>query len=637
MNTKEFKSSNVSIASFKEYNDGCRAFKFDHIVIRSNNSDDIVPDYNALEASNILDITYVTSYPEGCIVLIDAANGLNTEFYWFLTYRIHELLDIVNSQITTFSNIEDSAAYRDLITAISFFNKHSRKFEESKGFYMILTRIRDDNGNKGKFETSFTSNTFIMPSVLKDIKPIPFKDNFRYMDSDDTALDSLLGMRRINNAFTGAFVPDCNNLKDIARKYNNAEITPVEFNPSELYPTSTKIYPTHKTDIDSIKAELQTVADEFITEQEETAAIERNVDKMALQMSRDTEILTQLKQLVVMNPKRIVDIYRFIEGHTVDNVEENLEFLVDFVNVYVEHGRTLEYAWTTEYGQLLRDYITAILDSDDDRVKNVSFAIYVDDDNRLIFARYNDINEKVESFNKQLSEEGQYIRFAGSEAKRIYDKDMLIGLVNKFNDQVHDNITTEQVWNEPAGLTLNAYINKLIKEGSLYFKIEVNALGHLDLDFNKDSTAKENAANNEALSEPGGIKRIKKSNTNSKVSSISANVIQYKLAKKVGSFNKLIRNGIDIKDAWQEPAGKDLAAFIEQIFNTATNVNANINFAIVVNDDKTLSICDGESVNEQLDPQRRHLTRLGDNLIVDPDDEDINIHETIASNKSDDK
>ena len=328
-----------------------RTFKFKHILI--TNGQYIQPDYNCFGDKDIIDITHVTSYPEGYIALIDASEGLPEDLYWYLDYRAQLLLRIVNEHRDHYKDIENCAAYRDLITVICFMNKYSKKFKDSKGFYRILIRTY----------ANATPDKFVITCVnYWDVnkhgpKPIPILENTRYKDYSG-AFD-----------FDASKIYNNNNVNEIKNVCTTDTAEVKDFDPATLYPT--RFNPV-------------------------------NVDEMINNMLEQTYNVDKLL--------------------TNNCWKSALTFMICTFNAYIDAGKSLQEVWELPIGKYLRRFINNLFENGTNSKADIGFSIRVGDDCKLILGEYEDADPSSKR-GEVLTKTGDIVRITNCDDTHDTEKD----------------------------------------------------------------------------------------------------------------------------------------------------------------------------------------------------------------------
>ena len=358
-----------------------RVFKFDHIVIKTKTRSEF--NYDLFDESEFIDTTYVMNYPEDCIVLVDASKGLNADFFWYLKNRIDLLLALVNLNYDKYNDIEDCAAFRDLMTALCFINKYSDKFVigSTTAGKFILVRCYDIPGIYFKVIPTVAYTPEAAP------KPTMIIDNPRYDDSG-----------KETKKFSGAFVanPDKSKIKDldIATLYPTKK-NPVNFNPVELL---------HKLALDNAEHDFYKKQwDLFEKTNKET--VKRTIKKKKTDFTIPIEF--SFDQLT--------------DEQIADNYEEILKYYVIRFNELIDYGMPIEKVWETDIGKNLIGFINYIFDlsTKDKFGKYINFSLTVDDNYKLQLGKYSDVNPTSSSFG--LMKPGNFIRKYHADEKTDED------------------------------------------------------------------------------------------------------------------------------------------------------------------------------------------------------------------------
>lgn len=354
-------------------------FKFDHIVIKETTRTEF--DYNLFEELNLIDITYVTDYPEGCIAFIDASKKLPDEFFYYLVNRARTLLAIVNMNYTKYDNIEDCAAYRDLMTTLCFIHKYSDKFNDYNNTSFILVRRYDVPGVYLDIVITYDTPDTAAP------KPIPIFDNPRYKDYGNTLTN-------------GAFIADPNfkprKIKDldIATLYPTKK-NPFDFNPMELLRKAS----FNNAEKDFYKKQW----DLFEKTNKET--VKRTIKK------KKTDSTTPSK----------FSFDELTDEQIADNYEEILKYYVIEFNKLIDKGMPIKEVWDTGVGKSLIGFINYIFDlsTKDKFGKYINFSLTVDDNYKLQLGKYSDVNPTSANFG--LMKPGNFIRKYHADEKTDED------------------------------------------------------------------------------------------------------------------------------------------------------------------------------------------------------------------------
>ena len=375
---------NLAPAGFKSRR---RVFKFDHIVIKTKTRSEF--NYDLFDESKFIDVTYVTNYPENCIVLVDASKGLNTDFYWYLKNRIDLLLALVNLNYDKYNDIENCAAFRDLMSVLCFINKYSDKFViGSTVGKFILIRCYDIPGIYFKVIPTVAYTPEVAP------KPTMIVDNPRYNDSE-----------KETKKFNGAFVtdPDFKPSKikdlDIATLYPTKK-DPVDFNPTELLRKLALEYANHDFD----KKQLDWLGQ-----------VNKETVKRAVRGKKTDVKKEEPATMVISSDKSTVLFNEMTDEQIANNYEDILKFFINGFNKFINGGMDIKEAWKTNVGKDLISFINYIFDlsTKDKFGKSINFAIVVDDDYNLRLGKYSDIESADGRFG--LTSPGNFIRSTHTE------------------------------------------------------------------------------------------------------------------------------------------------------------------------------------------------------------------------------
>ena len=352
-----------------------RVFKFDHIVVRTKTGAEF--NYDLFDEAKFIDVTYVMNYPEDCIVFVDASKGLNTDFFWYLKNRIDLLLALVNMNYNKYDDIEDCAAFRDLMTTLCFINKYSDKFPSGLSdtkFILVRCHYIPDI----YFKVIATVKCTYLNDTVKALQPTMIIDNPRYDDSGKEA-----------KKFSGAFVADSNfkprKIKDldIATLYPTKK-NPFDFNPIELLR----------------KASLNNAEKDFYKKQWDLfekinkESVKRTVEKKKTDFTIPIEFSYD----------------ELTDEQIADNYEEILKYYVIRFNELIEYGMPIEKVWDTDIGKNLIGFINYIFDlsTKDKFGKYINFSLTVDDNYKLQLGKYSDVNPTSANFG--LMKPGNFIR-----------------------------------------------------------------------------------------------------------------------------------------------------------------------------------------------------------------------------------
>ena len=358
-----------------------RVFKFDHIVIKIKTRSEF--NYDLFDVSKFIDATYVMDYPEDCIVLVDASNGLNIDFFWYLKNRIDLLLALVNLNYDKYNDIEDCAAFRDLMTVLCFINKYSDKFVTGSivGKF-ILIRCYDIPGIYFK----------VIPTVAYTLqkaapKPISILDNPRY---DDFGKET--------KKFNGAFVadPDKSKIRDFdASTLYSTKKNPINFNPMELL---------RKLALDNSEKDFYKKQWDLF-EKTNKESVKRTVEKKKTDLTIPIEFSSD----------------ELTDEQIADNYEEILKYYVIRFNELIEYGMPIEKVWDIDIGKNLISFINYIFDlsTKDKFGKCINFSLTVDDNYKLQLGKYSDVNPISANFG--LMKPGNFIRKYHADEKTDED------------------------------------------------------------------------------------------------------------------------------------------------------------------------------------------------------------------------
>ena len=588
-----------------------RMFKFDHIVVKTKTRSEF--NYDLLDEAKFIDATYVMNYPEDCIVLVDASKGLNVDFFWYLKIRIDLLLALVNMNYDKYNDIEDCAAFRDLMSVLCFINKYSDKFDlgyrGSNAGKFILIRCYDIPGIYFK----------VIPTVAYTFHAAPkstmIVDNPRYDDSG-----------KETKKFSGAFVTDPNFKPkkiedlDIATLYP-VKKDPMNFNPAEL---------------------LRKLALEHAN---------YDIDKKQL------DWFEQINQETVKREvrKKKTDVASIDDFVSIEHWKNNLELYINQFNALIKDGMTLDEAWKSDPGINLKRFIDCLLKFDGDIIYkfNIDFAIVVGEDNQLKLGKSSDLEsmktniENEKDNDSYLVSPGDLVSVGKEDDKRFIRDDKIgevfshislkdlitivennkvptdyIGylkrLIDIFNNQLAHGVSIEKVWDDrKIGRLLRTFINNLTEAAGesddydINFSIIVTDSGRLKLGRFADTEKKFNITNrslskvNESVSvcyehespdeEPATMIISSDKSTvlfNEMTDEQIANNYEDILRFFINGFNIFIDEGMDIKEAWKTNIGKDLISFINYIFDLSTKdkFDKSINFAIIVDNDYKLRL-----------------------------------------------
>ena len=375
-----------------------RMFKFDHIVVKTKTRSEF--NYDLLDEAKFIDATYVMNYPEDCIVLVDASRGLNTDFFWYLKIRIDLLLALVNMNYDKYNDIEDCAAFRDLMSVLCFINKYSDKFDlgyrGSNVGNFILVRCYDVPGIYFKVIPTIAYTFHAAP------KPTMIVDNPRYDDSG-----------KETKKFSGAFVTDPNFKPkkiedlDIATLYP-VKKDPIDFNPAELL----RKLALENANYDIDKKQL----DWFKKVNQET--VKRAVRKKKTDVKKE-----EPATMIISSDKNTVLFNEMTDEQIANNYEDILKFFINEFNKFIDEGMDIKEAWKTNIGKDLISFINYIFDlSTKDKFGNsINFAIIVDNDYKLRLGKYSDFEAADASLG--LTNPGNFIRNSHSEDEEDTDSD----------------------------------------------------------------------------------------------------------------------------------------------------------------------------------------------------------------------
>lgn len=365
-----------------------RVFKFNHIVIKTKTRSEF--NYDLFDVSNFIDTTYVMDYPEDCIVLVDASRGLNADFFWYLKNRIDLLLALVNMNYNKYNDIEDCAAFRDLMTVLCFINKYSDKFViGSTVGKFILIRCYDIPGIYFKVIPTVAYTPQAAP------KPISILDNPRYDDSE-----------KETKKFNGAFVADHDfkprKIKDldIATLYPTKK-NPVEFNPVELLrklALEHANYDINKKQLDLFKQVNKETVKRAVREKKTDVKKEKFATMISSSNKSTAAILDKMTDEQIAN-----------------NYEDILKFFISGFNKFIDEGMDIKEAWKTNVGKDLISFINYIFDlsTRDKFGKSINFAIIVDNDYKLRLGKYSDIESADGGLG--LTSPGNFVRNTHTE------------------------------------------------------------------------------------------------------------------------------------------------------------------------------------------------------------------------------
>lgn len=345
-------------------------FKFDHFVIKAIARAEF--DYDLLKELDFIDITYVTDYPEGCLAFIDASKKLPNEFFYYLVNRARTLLTIVNMNYNKYDEIEDCAAYRDLMTTLVFIHKYSDKFDHYNNTMFILIRRYDVPGVYLDIVNAYDTPDIAAP------KPIPILDNPRYKDYGKHALAN------------GVFVTDPNIKSEKVKDFDTAALYPIKKNPVNFNPVEL----LRKLALDNAEHDFYKKQwDLFEKTNKET--VKRTIKKKKTDFTIPIEF--SFDQLT--------------DEQIADNYEEILKYYVIRFNELIDYGMPIEKVWEkTDIGKNLIGFINYIFDlsTKDKFGKYINFSLTVDDNYKLQLGKYSDVNPTSANFG--LMKPGNFIR-----------------------------------------------------------------------------------------------------------------------------------------------------------------------------------------------------------------------------------
>ena len=350
-------------------------FKFDHIVINAYTRAEF--DYNLFEELGFIDITYVTDYPEGCLAFIDASNKLPDEFFYYLVNRARTLLIIVNKNYTKYDNIEDCAAYRDLMTTLCFIHKYSDKFNNYHKTAFILVKRYDVSGVYLEIVTVYDTPYVAAP------KPISILDNPRYKDYGKYTCASAIN-------------PDKSKINDldIVTLYPTKK-NPLDFNPVELL---------RKLALDDANNDFYKKQWDLF-EKTNKESVKRTIKKKKTDSTAPSKF----------------SFDELTDEQIADNYEEILKYYVIEFNKLIDKGMPIKEVWDTGVGKSLIGFINYIFDlsTKDKFGKYINFSLTVDDNYKLQLGKYSDVNPTSANFG--LMKPGNFIRKYHADEKTDED------------------------------------------------------------------------------------------------------------------------------------------------------------------------------------------------------------------------
>lgn len=354
-----------------------RVFKFNHIVIKTKTRSEF--NYDLFDVSKFIDATYVMDYPEDCIVLVDASRGLNADFFWYLKNRIDLLLALVNLNYNKYNDIEDCAAFRDLMTVLCFINKYSDKFViGSTVGKFILIRCYDIPGIYFK----------VIPTVAYTLqkaapKPISILDNPRYKDYGKYTCASAIN-------------PDKSKIKDsdIVTLYPTKK-NPFNFDPTEFL---------RKLAFDNAEKDFYKKQWDLF-EKTNKESVKRTIKKKKTDSTAPSKF----------------SFDELTDEQIADNYEEILKYYVIEFNKLIDKGMPIKEVWDTGVGKSLISFINYIFDlsTKDKFGKYINFSLTVDDNYKLQLGKYSDVNPTSANFD--LMKPGNFIRKYHADEKTDED------------------------------------------------------------------------------------------------------------------------------------------------------------------------------------------------------------------------
>ena len=354
-----------------------RVFKFNHIVIKTKTRSEF--NYDLFDVSKFIDATYVMDYPEDCIVLVDASRGLNADFFWYLKNRIDLLLALVNLNYNKYNDIEDCAAFRDLMTVLCFINKYSDKFViGSTVGKFILIRCYDIPDIYFK----------VIPTVAYTLqkaapKPISILDNPRYKDYGKYTCASAIN-------------PDKSKINDldIVTLYPTKK-NPLDFNPVELL---------RKLALDDANNDFYKKQWDLF-EKTNKESVKRTIKKKKTNSTAPSKF----------------SFDELTDEQIADNYEEILKYYVIEFNKLIDKGMPIKEVWDTGVGKSLIGFINYIFDlsTKDKFGKYINFSLTVDDNYKLQLGKYSDVNPTSANFG--LMKPGNFIRKYHADEKTDED------------------------------------------------------------------------------------------------------------------------------------------------------------------------------------------------------------------------